>query len=160
MLTAAEQRLLRLLSVFVDGCTFEAVERVSEFAGQAKSGSVIDMLASLVNKSLIQQMVQPDGESRFSILEMVREYALEQLQANDEFAVAKRAHAETYAIFVEIATHILSGPDDLAWIARLNADQDNCRVALHWAISQSTRRTSPADRWRALEFLAGSRALS
>jgi predicted ATPase len=135
LLTAAEQRLFRLLSVFVGGCTLEVVERVSELAGAAGSVSVLEILASLVNKSLIQQGVQPNGELRFSLLELIREYGLEQLQANDELAVAARAHAESYAEFVEIAVAALAGPDHLVWTARLNADHANCRTALHWAIT-------------------------
>jgi tetratricopeptide (TPR) repeat protein len=135
LLTAAEQRLLRLLSVFVDGCTFEAVERINEIVGQANSGSVLELLTSLVNKSLVQQVVQPDGEIRFYMLEMIREYGLEQSQVNGDFAVATHAHAETYVIFAESAMSTLPGPDQLDWVARLNLEQDNCRAALRWAIT-------------------------
>lgn len=135
LLTAAEQRLFRLLAVFVGGCTLEAVEHISELSGVAGSDSVLDGLASLVNKSLIQQTEQPDGASRFSLLAMIREFVLEQLQANHDFDEATRAHAETYVAFAELAVPALSGPDHLAWIARLNADLNNCRAALHWVIS-------------------------
>ncbi len=134
LLTVAEQRLFCLLAIFVGGCTLEAIERVSEVAGVAESGSVLDILSSLVNKSLIQQTVQPDGESRFVLLELIREYSLEQLQTTDDFAAVVHAHAKTYATFVEVAVSDLAGPDDLVWLARLNADRANCRAALHWAI--------------------------
>ena len=136
LLTAAEKRLFRLLAVFVGGCTLDAVEQVSAFVGEEGSDSVLANLASLVNKSMVQQTVQPDGEARFSLLEMIREFGLEQAQANGGFlAATARAHAETYATFVETAEPALAGPDHLTWITRLNAEHDNCRVALHWAIS-------------------------
>jgi predicted ATPase len=135
LLTVAEQRLFRLFSAFAGGCTFDAVERISELAGEENHHSVLELLSSLINKSLLRQAVQPNGEMRFSMLEMIREYALEQAKAAGDFDQANRAHAETFALFAEAANAALSSPDDLAWIARLNSEQDNCRTALQWALT-------------------------
>lgn len=135
LLTAPEQRLFRLLTVFVGSCTLDAVEAVCEKAKVAQRDSVLDMLASLVNKSLIQQVVLADDESRFVLLESIRDYGLEQLRTNGEYTVVACAHAETYAAFAEDAIAALAGPDDLVWRERLNAEQGNNRAALDWAIT-------------------------
>src|SRR4029077_20672635 len=99
LLTSTEQRLLRRLSLFAGGSTLEMLDHFSAAAGGAESGSVLESVASLVNKSMVQQTTQPDDESRFSLLEMIREFGLEQLQANNELATAARAHAESFATF-------------------------------------------------------------
>ncbi len=135
LLPRTEQQLFCLLGVFVGGCTLEAVEYAVERLGVTTFDSVLDGLASLENKSLIQQTVQANGESRFSMLEMIREFALDQFQANDAFDLTMCAYADTYAAFAEIAIPALAGPDHRTWIQRLNADHNNCQAALDWAIS-------------------------
>jgi len=140
LLTEAEQELFCLLGVFVGGCTLEAVEYAIEWVGLTASDHVLNGLASLENKSLIQHTMQTNGESRFFMLEMIREFALEKLRANDGIdrtGVDKTmcAHANLYATFAEIAVPALVGSEHRSWIQRLNAEHNNCQAALNWAIS-------------------------
>ncbi|HMJ21283.1 MAG TPA: winged helix-turn-helix domain-containing protein, partial [Terriglobales bacterium] len=80
LLSAAEQRLFRRLSVFVGGCNLEGVEAVCDTKGDLDLDP-LEGIASMVDKSLVQQVEQANGESRFAMLETIREYALEKLEA-------------------------------------------------------------------------------
>jgi predicted ATPase/DNA-binding SARP family transcriptional activator len=139
LLTESEQRLFRWLAIFWGGCTLSGVEELDELVGRSidepHNPPVLDLLASLVNKSLVQQSVQPDGEPRFSLLETVREYALDELRTSGERPILARSHAECCIHFAERAEHGLLGADHLRWLARFNVEHENCRAALRWAIS-------------------------
>ena len=97
LLTAAEQTLFRRLSVFVGGCTLEAVEAVCD-TRQDLGLDVLEGMASMVDKSLAQQSEQATGEPRYMMLETIREYGLEQLAASGEDAAIRRAHAAYYLV--------------------------------------------------------------
>src|SRR4029079_16705177 len=119
LLNAGEQTLFARLGVFVGGCTLEAAEAVCGDTETRRSGdketeqdrssclpdfvSVLDGLAALVDKSLLRQVAEPGGEPRFVMLELVREYAYEQLVAHGEAAVLQRWHAEHYVLLAETA---------------------------------------------------------
>src|SRR5712664_599681 len=100
LLSAAEQKLFRRLSVFVGGCTLEGVEAVCDTNGDLDL-DLLDGMASMVDKSLVQQVEQAKGESRFLMLETIREYALEKLLASGERASTKRAHAAYCLVLAE-----------------------------------------------------------
>ena len=85
LLSAAEQKLFRRLSVFVGGCNLEGVEAVCDTKGDLDL-DLLDGMSSMVDKSLLQQIEQANGESRFVMLETIREYALEKLKASSEEA--------------------------------------------------------------------------
>jgi predicted ATPase len=128
LLSAAEQKLFRRLSVFAGGCSLEGVEAV----GDTKSDLDLDLLdgmASLVDKSLVQQFEQAEGESRFAMLETIREYALEKLEASGEQALTRRAHAAYYLIFAEEEATEQSGAH---WLERFAREHDNFRAALEY----------------------------
>jgi predicted ATPase len=130
LLNPAEQKLLRRLSVFVGGCNLEGVEAVCD----AKADLDLDLLdgmASMVDKSLVQQVEQKSGESRFVMLETVREYALEKLQSSNEESLTKRAHAAYFLVLAEeVATE--QGSDGNEWVGRFDLEQNNFRAALEW----------------------------
>jgi predicted ATPase/DNA-binding winged helix-turn-helix (wHTH) protein len=133
LLTTAEQRLFRRLSVFVGGCNLEGVEAVCD----TKSDLGLDLLegmASMVDKSLVQRIEPSIGESRFGMLETVREYALEKLKASGEDAATRRAHAAYCLVLAEEETAEQSGVEGSQWLQRLVLEQDNFRVALEWLI--------------------------
>src|SRR6266516_89749 len=102
LLDAQEQRLFRQLSVFAGGCTLEAVEAVCTALPDG-AGQVFDGVASLLDKSLLQQIEQEGEEPRLTILETVREYGLESLRESGEAHESQRAHALYYLAFAEEA---------------------------------------------------------
>ncbi|MGC2333005.1 MAG: tetratricopeptide repeat protein, partial [Candidatus Acidiferrales bacterium] len=131
LLSAAEQRLFRRLSVFVGGCTLESVEAVCN----SKSDLDLDLLdgmASMVDKSLLQQVEQGNGESRFTMLETIREYALEKLEASGEAAPTKRAHAAYCLVLAEEEPAQPKGVGAAEWLERLALEHDNFRAGLEW----------------------------
>jgi predicted ATPase len=139
LLNPAEQKLLRRLSVFVGGCNLESVEAVCD----AKADLDIDLLdgmASMVDKSLLQQVEQKSGESRFVMLETVREYALEKLQSSKEESLTKRAHAAYFLVLAEEVAAEQGSADGNEWVERFDLEQNNFRAAL-----ESLTETGDAD---------------
>src|SRR6202044_328220 len=92
LLSAPEQKLFRRLSVFLSGCTLEAVESVCD-AKQDLGLDVLDGMASLADKSLVRQIEQTDGEPGFAMLETIREYARGKMTESGEEPLIRRSHA-------------------------------------------------------------------
>jgi predicted ATPase len=126
LLDAPEKALLRRLAVFAGGATLEAAEAV---CGSGESEALVG-LASLVDKSLLRQREQAEGEARFLMLEVVREFALEQLEAGGEAETARLAHARYFLGLAEEAWPKLRGAEQAAWLERLGREQENLRAAL------------------------------
>ncbi len=127
LLNPAEQTLFRRLSVFIGGCTLEAVEAVCDTAGDLGL-DVLDGMASMVDKSLAQQVEDAAGETRFVMLSTIREYALERLGASADAAATRRSHAAYYLVLAEEgALEAASHPE---WLDRFEVEHDNFRVAL------------------------------
>jgi non-specific serine/threonine protein kinase len=132
LLELEDQRLFRWLGVFRGGCTLAAAEAIGTIAGQP-STAILSRLASLVDKSLLRQVEQPKGEPRLSMLETIREYALEQLAANGETDMIGGIHGYYYLALAEEADSQLSqGIEQALWIERLEPEHDNLRTALSW----------------------------
>jgi predicted ATPase/DNA-binding CsgD family transcriptional regulator len=134
LLTEPEQRLFRWLSIFVGGCTIEAAEVVCQQVSNQAFG-VLEGVASLLDKSLLQQTAHEGEEPRLLMLKTIRELGLEQLHRQGELEAARRAHARYYLRLVETAEPHLLGPDQLLWFARLEQDLDNLRTILQAATS-------------------------
>jgi len=132
LLEPAEQQLFRRLAVFAGGCTLAAVEAVCAGDGNPAE-TVLDLLSSLLDKSLLQSQDPAEREPRFAMLDTVREFAGELLGASGEAAGAHRAHAEHYLMVAEAAESELTGPAQAQWLARLEREHDNLRSALRWA---------------------------
>jgi DNA-binding CsgD family transcriptional regulator/tetratricopeptide (TPR) repeat protein len=154
LLNAEEQRLFRHLSVFVGGCTLAAVEGLSTALGDT-SADVLDGVASLIDKSLLRQMEQEGEEPRLLMLATIREYGLEALAVSGEMESTRRAHAAYYLTLVEQAELELGGPQQAAWLERLEREHDNLRVALQWSLEQAGNEEAEQRREMALR-LAGA----
>ncbi len=137
LLSSEERRLFRRLAVFVGGCTLEAAETIC-FAPEGAAPLSIDVLdgvGRLMDQSLLQHW-EEGGEARFGLLQVVREYALEQLEASEEATALRRAHATYYLRLAEIAEPGLLGSQVRTWLRRLARELDNLRAALAWARDQ------------------------
>ena len=129
LLDDAEQTLFRRLSVFAGGCTLEAVEAVCD--------GDLDTIGSLVDESLVRS----DGE-RIAMLETIREYAIEALDASGDAKNVRRAHAEHYLDLARTAAPRLGGSDQALWRSRLEADHDNLRAAIRFSLDDGDGATA------------------
>jgi predicted ATPase len=130
LLEPPEQALFRHLAVFVGGVTLEAAETVCSGVGEPNHG-ILDGLASLVDNSLVRQAEGSDGQQRFVMLETIREYGLEQLEARGEADEGFQRHVDWCLGLAERnwGTVVL-GPVRAAWLDQLTAEHDNLRAAL------------------------------
>jgi predicted ATPase len=124
-----EQELFRRLSVFAGGFTLEAAEDVCRIDA-VEAEEVLELLGNLVEQSLVVVEVGPEGEPRYRMLEPVRQYALEKLEEGGEADKAKRRHAAFYLALAEEAEPRIKGHDQVEWLDRLEAENDNLRVAI------------------------------
>ncbi len=159
LLTDSEQRLFRLLSVFVDGCDLSAVEAVSRTRGGERA-QVLDGVTSLLDKHLLYQGEQGGNAPRLLLLETIREYGLEALVANQELEVARQAHAEYYLRLLEEAEAHLEGAEQAVWLERLEREHDNLRAALQWALERHEDEVAVSLSGALRRFWEGRRHLS
>ncbi|MGH2558670.1 MAG: tetratricopeptide repeat protein [Thermomicrobiales bacterium] len=162
LLLPAEQTLFRHLAVFVGGFPLDAADAVASAQDRVPSAqpndardgpqrtaaiwqppaatgwvlgtghSALDGLASLVDKSLLYRIETDEDESRFGMLETIREYGLEQLDASGEATNARQQHADYYLALAERVGPLLTGPEQQAWLDRLEIERGNLRKALRW----------------------------
>jgi predicted ATPase/DNA-binding SARP family transcriptional activator len=134
LLSEAEQTAWRRLSVFAGSFSLAAAEAVCGEIGEA-----IDLLQALVDKSLLV----PVG-GRYRMLETIRAYGAERLEAAGEVAGTRDRHLWYCRSFIEEAEPHLTGPDQMAWFSRVEADLENVRAALRWAETGGGRRPGDA----------------
>jgi predicted ATPase len=136
LLNEEEQVLYRRLAVFSGGLRVEAAQAVADaFASQRMD--VLTRLLSLVDKSILRQVEEPDGEPRFYMLQTVRDFSRESLVSTGEEARARDAHFEFYLRLAETAEPDLTGPDQEAHLVALERDQENLRAALEWVLADA-----------------------
>ena len=131
LLEPSEQMLFRRLTVFAGGISLEAAEEVASLNGEV---DVLSGLAALVNESLVRQSQTALGEPRFTMLETVREFGLEALTAASEETEIRTRHAAWVVRWAEAAAQELHGPEQIAWLDRLELERDNLRVAFAWTL--------------------------
>jgi non-specific serine/threonine protein kinase len=162
LLDEDERALFSRMAVFVGGASLDAAEWILDFAfwtsepdegdkgqgsrvkGQpdlelgtkSKIQNPLDGISSLVDKSLLRQVEGLDGEPRFLMLETIREYALERLAESGEEETLRRRHAQYFLQLAEAAEPELRGPQQVAWLERLEREHDNLRAALRWSIER------------------------
>jgi predicted ATPase/DNA-binding CsgD family transcriptional regulator len=140
LLSDEEKLLFRRLSVFAGGWTLEAAEAVCAGGGTGED-EVLDLLTSLVGKSLVQVSAQGE-DARYRFLETVRQYAREKLEEAGEEADLRRRHA---GFFLELAERVepkINGKDREFWLGRLDAEHDNLRAALAWSREEAEGETA------------------
>jgi predicted ATPase/class 3 adenylate cyclase len=133
LLNEDEQALFARLSVFSDGCALEAVEAVCDPVGDLFV-DVLEGLSSLLDKSLLRQEEMVEEEPRFVMLETIREYARERLELSGEAEEIRRMHAEYFLALAEQGASEQQGPEETAWLERLDLEHDNMRAALSWML--------------------------
>ena len=131
LMPPAEGQLFAQLGAFVGGCTLEAVEASCVIA----SLDVVDGIAALLDRSMVRHSLTPNGEPRFTMLEMVREYALECLAASGNEALTRQRIAAYYAALVQTAAAHFHDAEQSTWFDRLEREHDNLRATLTWYIS-------------------------
>ena len=134
LLSPAEQRIFRWLGVFSGGFSEDAVSQIA----LPEEGPALLVLANLIDASLLIRTTQPDGESRYSLLETIRGFCLLELRARGEETVAREAHA---AYFLELAARaeprlIVIGSAE--WVRRLTVEYANLRDAVEWSLAAGT----------------------
>lgn len=133
LLSEPERVLFRRLSVFAGGWPLEAAEGVGSGDG-IEAGDVLDLLSRLVDKSMVI-VEQTDGRAlRYGMLEPVRRYGQEFLEASGEAQTIRRAHARWYYRLAEEVEPWLRGAHQEVWLERLEREYGNLRAALGWAL--------------------------
>lgn len=130
LLDEAEKSLLRRMAVFVGGCTLAALEAVCN--ADASLADVLAAVESLCDQSLVQHERGVDGEPRFALLRVIREYALAQLEQSGEAKAVQHQHALYFLALAEQAEALLEGSTQHAWLNRLELEHDNLRAVLSW----------------------------
>lgn len=131
LLGEPEKLLLARLSVFGESFSLEAVEAVC-VGGAVDVGNVLDLLAALVDQSLVQMQAQA-GLARYALLETVKEYAAARLTERGEAEERQRMHADLFTSLAIEAEPSMRSPQRAAWIERMQRDADNFRLALGWS---------------------------
>ncbi|HKY56193.1 MAG TPA: BTAD domain-containing putative transcriptional regulator, partial [Anaerolineales bacterium] len=136
LLFELERILFHRLSVFVGGFTLNAAEGIAAGEGILRS-QVIDLLGNLINKSLIrveENLGSEDVETRYGMLETIREYAREKLREAREEVILRNRHLEFFLNMVEEVGPKLEGPEQKLLLDRLELEIDNLRAAMDWAL--------------------------
>jgi non-specific serine/threonine protein kinase len=137
LLTTEERTLLRRLAVFAAGCTLDTAQAVCSGEG-LEEGRILDLLSSLVDKSLVIAETTTRAQARYRLLETIREYALEKLDEAGEMRRLRDRHLDLYVARAEEAAPKLQDSYQQLWLNWLEGEHDNLRAALAWA--QESRR--------------------
>lgn len=134
LLTEQEQRIFRYCAIFSHGCTLAAVQALS-VNDALNEEACFAHISSLIEKNMLQQVSQGD-EPRLILLETMREYGLECLEAHGELPVMQRLHASYYLALAQEVEQHLSNNQHGTWFAQLANDYHNLLAALQWYLTQ------------------------
>ena len=145
LLSPQEQTLLRQISVFAGAFTLEAVRAVCHIGpgggsigetvtGTAEEWEAIESISQLVDKSLVT-VEEQGGQAHYRMLETIREYAWEKLQASGDTVELRNRHLRYYLSIAEQSQDELLGENQRLWLDRLEREHDNLRAALAWSRS-------------------------
>jgi predicted ATPase/transcriptional regulator with XRE-family HTH domain len=133
LLPSEEKELLMRLSVFSGGFTMDAAEAI--FEDVPKKKSITDLVGSLLDKSLIQRSLAEYGVSRFSMLMMIRDFALDHLRKAGKESVIRAKHLAYFLNLAEQADQHIHGPDQIAWMEKIERNHNNFQTALDWSVT-------------------------
>lgn len=159
LLSSTERVWFARMSIFCGGWTLEAAETMMrDITGistpdTADTPAMMDVLASLLDNSLLTQISDFHGQPRFSMLETLRAYALEQLHEHGEHVLLSDWHACYCMRIAEEAEAGLKGPQQLSWLTRLTAERENLLAALEWSRCQEMNSTDMMVHVPAIEVL-------
>jgi len=142
LLAVEEQRLFQRLSVFVGGCTLQAIESLTSALGN-EALPILDEVTSLIDKNLLQQTAQEEEDLRLTMLETIHEYGLEALSKSGEMEMVRQAHAAYYFTLAEEAAREFKGSQQARWLERLEREHDNLRAALQWLLEPTQAGSNP-----------------
>ncbi|MEM8535433.1 MAG: tetratricopeptide repeat protein [Chloroflexota bacterium] len=152
LLDPQDQALFRALGIFMNGCTLTAVIAIVQIDAyqKANNGTTLsampteiqwlDQMTKLIQHNLIQQVVDIDEEPRFVMLETVRAYALDRLNATGEIEPLQRQHAHYYLQLAEAIELQLKGANQASWLHKLDIEYSNLRTALEWSLTPNGDR--------------------
>jgi predicted ATPase/DNA-binding SARP family transcriptional activator len=134
LLDPAERELLFGLAVFAGGCDLSAVESVVETVARP-DGDAFGLLTALIDTSLLRRTEAADGESRFTMLESIREYGTAELERGGRAEIWQAAHARHYAAWVDAGcrTHYCT-PGEAGWFDRVTEEHENLVAAMQWSL--------------------------
>ncbi|HUG48276.1 MAG TPA: adenylate/guanylate cyclase domain-containing protein [Candidatus Limnocylindria bacterium] len=130
LLRAEEQHLFARLGTFSGGCTLETAELI---CGPDLDLNVFDGLTTLVDHSLVRAGGRGNGDARFTMLETIREFAIERLASSGDEGEILSRYAEYFRDLAEEAERHLMRDDRVTWLARLEDEHENLRAVLDWA---------------------------
>ena len=143
------RRLFARFAVFARGAHLEQAESVCGPEAEI-GGSIVDMLDQLADKSLLRRLTEFD-EPRFTMLQTIREFALERLEESAEADAIRDRHAAAFLALAQRAQSDLFGPHQKEWLDTLEREHDNLRAAFDWALARGDARTAVslgASLWR------------
>lgn len=132
LLSEPERKVFQRLSSFSGGCTLEAAEAICA-GGGVQPGEVLGLLSQLVEKSLVVVDRPTDEDTRYRLLETIRQYSGEKSAESGEADETRDRHLDYFVEWTEMAQPHLTGPDQFVWINRMEAEHDNIRAALEWS---------------------------
>ncbi len=150
LLSVNEQKTLRRLAVFAGSWTLDAAEGIVTDAVTTRA-EVLNLLSSLTGRSLIYTE-NIEGETRYDLLDTVRQYAMERLRDSGELDALRWKHASNMATTVYTAEPALHGPDQTVWLKRIDQEVDNLRAALRWATDAQNTEIGLRLCWGAWRF--------
>jgi len=151
LLTEGERSLLRSLAVFAGGWTLEAAEAVCREGDALRAWEVLDLLTSLLDKSLVIFKPGDESEGRYYLLETVRHYGLDRLVEAGEAETVRARHRDTYLEMMEALHLNLQGPEQAECLDRIEGEHDNVRAALQFCLEQRRAQATTSGMQKAEE---------
>jgi len=135
LLTGEEQALFRRICVFIGNFRLEAVEAIVEALAEDPA-AIVDRMASLLDKSLIQEAMDREEEAHFVLLETIREFGLECLKASGEMVRVRLAHVQYYLSWAETSAQALYGHQQVSTLRSFVKELSNLRTVMHTLLEQ------------------------